>query len=113
MSGTIVVGSHGRAARAASSRAWRSARRAKGDVRRPRPQQVEVVGRGADLTEASDAAFQAAIREATRRSARLFAVHSIEDPHVAAYSELAAAFGLSSLGPPPEFERDVVRRSAR
>ncbi len=110
--GTIVVGSHGRTGLARmllGSVAEKVARHAKCDVLVARAPHSEspVVVVATDLTEASDAAFQAAIREATRRSARLFAVHSIEDPHVAAYSELAAAFGLSSLGPPPEFERDV------
>lgn len=109
---TVVVGSHGRTGLARmllGSVAEKVARHAKRDVlvARASAAAAPVVILATDLTEASDAAFALAAREATRRSARLFVVHSIEDPHVAAYSELAAAFGLSSLGPPPELERDV------
>ena len=109
----IVVGSHGRTGLARmllGSVAEKVARSAPCHVlvaRHLPPDAQAVVVIATDLTEASDVAFDIAIREATQRSARLFAVHAIEDPHVAAYSELAAAFGATALGPPPEFEREV------
>lgn len=109
----IAVGSHGRTGLARmllGSVAEKVARSAPCHVlvaRHPPSDAPPVVVVATDLSEASDVAFDLAIREATRRSARLFAVHAIEDPHVAAYSELAAAFGATALGPPPEFDREV------
>lgn len=110
----VVVGSHGRTGIARmllGSVAERVARHAKCSVLIARESAAkdakEVIVLATDLTDASEPALEAALREATNRNARLFAVHAIEDPHVAAYSELAAAFGATALGPPPEFEREV------
>jgi nucleotide-binding universal stress UspA family protein len=109
----IVVGSHGRTGLARmmlGSTAERVARAASRNVfvaRKPLPGEQPAIVLATDLSDASEAAFDAAVEEAKRRSARLVAVHVIADPHVAAYSELAAAFGATSLGPPPELEREV------
>lgn len=113
----LVVGSHGRTGLARmllGSVAEKIARTAPCDVMIARqvPSTSGASAKGpvvvaADLSEQSDAVLTKGVREATARETRLFVVHSIEDPHVAAYAELAAAFGATSLGPPPEFEREV------
>jgi nucleotide-binding universal stress UspA family protein len=66
-----------------------------------------VVAVATDLTDKSDAALDFAAREAKRRSARLVAIHAVADANVLAYAELAAAFGATSIGPPPELDSEV------